>query len=220
MRWLAAALVLVSLTGLAYEKGLFSKLLGGSPSADAAVSANGSPQSRLANAIKGAAGAAGNAISKATNTAKPENAVDADAANAPAANDAENSEQARKSLVSEKSNRSAKAEDQNGRDVAAGAAENAADASEDGYEPPTLVKSVNAVAPPEATQDFVTGNVKLDALVDVSGKVSDAKVVSGPAVLHGAAIEALKHYQYKPATKNGRAVPGHVAVTVKFWYEP
>jgi len=92
--------------------------------------------------------------------------------------------------------------------------------AEDGYEPPKLLKAVNAVPPPEAVQNFVTGDVKFDALVDTKGKVSSANVISGPAALHAAALDALRRYEYKPAVKNGQAVPGHVTVSVKFWYEP
>jgi Gram-negative bacterial TonB protein C-terminal len=86
--------------------------------------------------------------------------------------------------------------------------------------PPALLKAANPVAPPEAVRDFVTGDVKCDALVDAKGKVASASVLSGPAPLRQAAIEALRLYQYKPATKNGKAVPAHVEVTLKFWYEP
>lgn len=86
--------------------------------------------------------------------------------------------------------------------------------------PPALLKAANPVAPPEAVRDFVTGDVKCDALVDAKGKVVSASVLSGPAPLRQAAIEALRLYQYKPATKNGKAVPAHVEVTLKFWYEP
>jgi protein TonB len=86
--------------------------------------------------------------------------------------------------------------------------------------PPALLKAANPVAPPEAVRDFVTGDVKCDALVDAKGKVASANVLSGPAPLRQAALEALRLYQYKPATKNGKAVPAHVEVTLKFWYEP
>ena len=96
----------------------------------------------------------------------------------------------------------------------------APNAAEDVYEAPSLVKSVNAVPPPDAVRGFVTGDVKFDALIDARGKVASAEVISGPTALRSAALEALHGYQYKPATKNGQSVPGHVSVTVKFWYEP
>jgi TonB family protein len=91
---------------------------------------------------------------------------------------------------------------------------------EESYEPPSLVKAVNAVPPADATRGFVTGDVKFEAVIDASGKVESAKVLSGPEPLRGAALEALKHYQYKPATKNGQSVSARLPVTVKFWYEP
>jgi TonB family protein len=88
------------------------------------------------------------------------------------------------------------------------------------YEPPSLIKAVNAVPPADATRGFVTGDVKFEALIDASGKVESAKVLSGPEPLREAALEALKQYQYKPATKNGQSVSARLPVTVKFWYEP
>jgi len=91
---------------------------------------------------------------------------------------------------------------------------------EESYEPPSLIKAVNAVPPADATRGFVTGDVKFEAVIDASGKVETAKVLSGPEPLRGAALEALKHYQYKPATKNGQSVSARLPVTVKFWYEP
>jgi hypothetical protein len=100
------------------------------------------------------------------------------------------------------------------------AAISAPDVAEEGYEPPSLVKSVTAVPPPEAVRDFVTGDVKFDAVVDATGKVASANAISGPGPLRSAALEALHGYQYKAATRNGQAVSGHVMVTVKFWYEP
>ena len=89
--------------------------------------------------------------------------------------------------------------------------------------PPRLIKSVKAVASPNALQDFGGGgadNVKIDALVDVSGHVRFMKALSGPPALQSAAMEALKQYVYEPATKHGKPVPAHVTVTVKFLFEP
>ncbi len=91
---------------------------------------------------------------------------------------------------------------------------------EESYEPPSLIKAVNAVPPADATRGFVTGDVKFEAVIDASGKVESAKVLSGPEPLREAALEALKRYQFKPATKNGQSVSARLPVTVKFWYEP
>ena len=83
--------------------------------------------------------------------------------------------------------------------------------------PPKLIKSVKAVASPNALQDFGGGgadNVKIDALVDASGHVRSMKALSGPPALQSAAMEALKQYVYEPATKHGKPVPAHVTVSV------
>ena len=86
--------------------------------------------------------------------------------------------------------------------------------------PPKLIKSVRAIAPPDALRDFVTGNVTLDAVVDASGQVKSMKVLSGPASFHTAAMDALKQYRYEPATQRGKPVADHITVTIKFWFEP
>jgi len=89
--------------------------------------------------------------------------------------------------------------------------------------PPKLIKSVQAVASPNALQYFdksYTATVTLDALVDSSGHVKSMKVLSGPASLRDAAMEALKHYRYAPAMQRGKPVPAHVTATIKFLFEP
>jgi cytoskeletal protein RodZ len=89
--------------------------------------------------------------------------------------------------------------------------------------PPKLIKSVRAIASPNALQDFAGGsadNVMFDALVDSTGRVKSMKPLSGRAALRNAAMEALKQYRYEPATRQGKPVPAHVTVTVKFLFEP
>ena len=86
--------------------------------------------------------------------------------------------------------------------------------------PPKLIKSVRATASPEALRDFATGSVTLDAVVDPSGRVKLMKVLSGPPSLRDSAMDALKQYQYEPATQRGKPVAAHVTVTVKFLFEP
>jgi len=96
-----------------------------------------------------------------------------------------------------------------------------ASASDDGpITPPRLIKAARAIAPSEALREFVTGNVTLDALIDKSGEVKAIKVLSGPAIFHKAAMEALKQYRYEPARRNGQPVAAHVTVTIPFWFEP
>lgn len=86
--------------------------------------------------------------------------------------------------------------------------------------PAKLLKSVRAVAPPEATREYISGNVVIDAVVDASGRVGPMKILSGPEILHKAAEKALRQYEYKPATLNGKPTASHVTAKIQFWYEP
>lgn len=91
-----------------------------------------------------------------------------------------------------------------------------------GIVPPKLIKAVRAVASPNALQEFSSGgaeSVTFDAVVDTSGRVKPVKVLSGATDLRVAATEALKQYQYEPATRRGKPVAARVTVTVKFLFE-
>jgi protein TonB len=89
--------------------------------------------------------------------------------------------------------------------------------------PPKLIKSVRAIASPNALEYFAhdrTATVTLDAIVDATGHVKSMKALSGPAALRDSAIEALKQYRYEPATSRGKPVAAHVTVAIKFLFEP
>ena len=89
--------------------------------------------------------------------------------------------------------------------------------------PPKLIKSVRAIASPNALEYFArdkTATVTLDAVVDPAGRVKSMKVLSGPASLRESAIDALKQYRYEPATFRGKPIAAHVTVPIKFLFEP
>ena len=86
--------------------------------------------------------------------------------------------------------------------------------------PPKLLKAASPVYPPDAMRDYITGDVRVDALVGSEGRIGAMKILGGPAPLRQAALDALKQYEYAPATQGGRAVPAHITVTVKFWFNP
>ena len=79
-----------------------------------------------------------------------------------------------------------------------------------------LISSVSPVYPSMARSQHVAGDVKLDALVDANGRVTTMKVISGPALLHQAAMDSLRQWKYQPATLNGKPVPMHLTVTLQF----
>ncbi len=79
-----------------------------------------------------------------------------------------------------------------------------------------LISSVPPVYPSLARSQHIEGQVLVDALVDVNGRVSSMKVVSGPAMLHQSAMDALRQWKYQAAMLDGHAVPMHLTVTIQF----
>jgi TonB family protein len=79
-----------------------------------------------------------------------------------------------------------------------------------------LISSVPPVYPAMAHAQHIQGQVLVDALIDVSGRVSSMRIVSGPVLLHQAAMDALRQWKYKAAMLDGKAVPMHLTVTVQF----
>jgi len=82
--------------------------------------------------------------------------------------------------------------------------------------PAKLVSSVSPIYPSLAKSQHVAGDVKVDALIDPNGKVTTMKVVSGPTLLHQAAMDALRQWKYQPAMLDGKTVPMHLTVTLQF----
>jgi protein TonB len=82
--------------------------------------------------------------------------------------------------------------------------------------PAQLLKSVPPVYPSNAKTQRVAGDVKIDALIDAAGNVSTTKILSGPVLLHQAAIVAVKQWKYQPAQLDGKPTAMHLTVTVQF----
>jgi TonB family protein len=79
-----------------------------------------------------------------------------------------------------------------------------------------LLSSVAPIYPQMARNQRVSGDVKIDALIGADGRVSATKVISGPALLHQAAVDAVRQWKYRAATLNGQQVAMHLTVTVQF----
>ncbi len=79
-----------------------------------------------------------------------------------------------------------------------------------------LLSSVPPSYPVLAKSQHISGDVRVDALIDANGRVTTMKVVSGPTLLHQAAMDALRLWKYQPATLNGNSVPMHLTVTIQF----
>jgi protein TonB len=79
-----------------------------------------------------------------------------------------------------------------------------------------LISSVSPIYPILAKNQHVSGDVRVDALIDANGRVTTMKVISGPALLHQAAMDALSKWKYQPAALDGKPVPMHLTVTLQF----
>jgi TonB family protein len=79
-----------------------------------------------------------------------------------------------------------------------------------------LLKSVAPEYPTIAKAQHVSGRVQIEAVVDTSGNVAAVKALSGPALLHQAALDAVKRWKYSPAVLDGQPTITHVIVNVDF----
>jgi protein TonB len=79
-----------------------------------------------------------------------------------------------------------------------------------------LITSVSPVYPTLAKNQHVSGDVRVDALIDANGRVTTMKVISGPTLLQQAAMDALRQWKYQPAALDGKAVSMHLTVTLQF----
>jgi TonB family protein len=81
---------------------------------------------------------------------------------------------------------------------------------------PKLISSVPPVYPQLAAANHVEGEVKIQAEINGSGKVTSTKVVSGPILLRSAAANAVRQWKYSPAMLDGKAISTQYVVTVRF----
>ena len=60
------------------------------------------------------------------------------------------------------------------------------------------------------------GVVILEVTIGEDGKVKEVKVLKSLALLEGAAIDAVKQWEFKPTLINGKATPVIMPVAVNF----
>jgi protein TonB len=82
--------------------------------------------------------------------------------------------------------------------------------------PPQLISSVMPIYPSMAKSSGITGNVVVQASISPTGIVVATRVISGPAVLRQAAVDALRRWKYRPGMLNGSPVAVEVTVTMAF----
>ena len=83
--------------------------------------------------------------------------------------------------------------------------------------PPSIIHSVDPKYTEEARQAKISGNVQVYLWVDKNGNPSHVKVVRG--IGHGLdekAVESVRQYKFKPATKDGEPVTVDLYIDVNF----
>ena len=85
--------------------------------------------------------------------------------------------------------------------------------------PPRLIKRVNPEYSIIAINARVSGAVEIEASTDIYGRVIEAHVVRGHALLNGTALEAVKKWIYEPYLVNGIPKPVRFKVTITFTLE-
>jgi len=82
-----------------------------------------------------------------------------------------------------------------------------------GISPPVVVKAVY----PTTTKSAIAIIVTMACVVGLDGKAGQIKILTSPdKTLNQSAIEALRHWVFKPGTKDG--TPVLVRVKIQMWF--
>lgn len=79
-----------------------------------------------------------------------------------------------------------------------------------------IVNKVPPIYPAAAKAAGIQGAVQLSALIGTDGTVQELRVLSGPAELVQAAMDAVKQWVYKPTLLNGNPVQVETTITVNY----
>ncbi|WP_263418509.1 energy transducer TonB [Terriglobus albidus] len=79
-----------------------------------------------------------------------------------------------------------------------------------------LLKPITPVYPPIARAAGVHGTVIVTAVISKSGMIESLQVVSGPEMLRGAALDAIRAARYRPYLLNGDPTEVQTTITINF----
>lgn len=82
-----------------------------------------------------------------------------------------------------------------------------------------LISSVDPVYPPRARRAKLSGVVVLEIVVDRSGEVATARIITGHPLMKEAARDAVTQYRYRPFLLNGEPVEVVSTVGVRFAFD-
>ena len=79
-----------------------------------------------------------------------------------------------------------------------------------------LLQPIRPVYPRIAAISRVEGSVVVEAIISKSGRIESAHVLSGPAMLRQAALEAVSAARYSPYKLNGEPTDVETTITINF----
>jgi protein TonB len=79
-----------------------------------------------------------------------------------------------------------------------------------------LLQKTTPIYPPIAKAARVSGTVVLQATISKTGLIENLRVISGPAMLQQAALDAVKTWRYRPYLLNNEPVEVETTVNVIF----
>jgi protein TonB len=79
-----------------------------------------------------------------------------------------------------------------------------------------LLAPIRPVYPPIAKATHTQGTVVVEAIISKEGRIERLNVVSGPEMLRGAALAAIKEARYRPYLLDGAPVEVQTTITVNF----
>jgi TonB family protein len=83
-------------------------------------------------------------------------------------------------------------------------------------QPQLLGRAPAPIYPDAAKAQHVQGDVSVDLAINEMGKIAGMAVLSGPAALRQAALDALRQRKYAPAMLDGKPTATHIVVVVHF----
>jgi protein TonB len=70
--------------------------------------------------------------------------------------------------------------------------------------------------PPLARKAKIEGTIEVLVEVDATGRVAKATALGGSPFLQGAAEDAARKWLFRPATRDGRALPSDFRISIVF----
>jgi len=83
-------------------------------------------------------------------------------------------------------------------------------------EPPLKLHHVEPVYPRLAQRLQIQGEVVIEGVIGLAGRLEQVRVLRGQPLLSTAAVEAVDQWRYRPAILNGMAMPATLRVTARF----